>query len=54
MSSWHEDLCSAEETDLDPELGCLSLMRQEDPDEEEEWAMSMFSARMSGRRILNS
>lgn len=36
--SWYEDLCSAEEIDLDPELGCLTLMREEDPDEEEEWS----------------
>ncbi len=38
VSFWHEDLCSAEEIDLDPELGCLTLMREEDPDEEEEWS----------------
>ena len=35
--SWHEGFCSAEEIEVDPELGCLTLMGGENPGEEEEW-----------------
>ena len=34
---WHRGFCSAEEIDLDPELGCLTLMEAADPGEDEEW-----------------
>ncbi|MFQ5811690.1 MAG: hypothetical protein ACE5I2_00625 [Anaerolineae bacterium] len=33
---WFEGFCSSEEIELDPELGCLTLMGGGDPDEEEE------------------
>ena len=33
---WHEGFCRAEEIEIDPELGCLTLMESEDP--EEEWS----------------
>ena len=35
---WHEGFCRAEEIEIDPELGCLTLMGSEDPDEEEGWS----------------
>ena len=36
---WHEGFCSSEEIDLDPELGCLTLMKSGDlEDEEKEWS----------------
>jgi len=36
---WHEGFCSSEEIDLDPELGCLTLMNSGDlEDEEKEWS----------------
>ena len=36
---WYEGFCSSEEIELDPELGCLTLMMEdEDPGEEEEWS----------------
>ena len=36
---WREGFCSSEEIELDPELGCLTLMKNEDPgkEEDEEW-----------------
>ncbi len=35
---WHEGFCSAEEIELDPELGCLTLMESESPGANEEWS----------------
>ena len=35
---WYEGFCSSEEIDLDPELGCLTLMEDKNPGEEEEWS----------------
>jgi hypothetical protein len=37
---WHEGFCSSEEIELDPELGCLTLMKNGDleEDEEKEWS----------------
>jgi hypothetical protein len=32
---WREGFCSAEEIEVDPELGCLTLMESEDLDKEE-------------------
>ena len=35
---WRVGFCSSEEIELDSELGCLTLMKDEDPGEEdEEW-----------------
>jgi hypothetical protein len=33
---WCEGFCRAEEIEIDPELGCLTFMGSEDPDDEEE------------------
>ncbi len=33
---WREGLCSSEEIELDPELGCLTLMEEGDLGEEDE------------------
>jgi hypothetical protein len=35
---WHEGFCSAEEIEVDPELGCLTLMEGGDPGKGEEWS----------------
>jgi len=35
---WHEGSCSSEEIEVDPELGCLTLMEDKNPGEEEEWS----------------
>lgn len=35
---WYEGFCSAEEIEVDSELGCLTLMRDDDLREEEEWS----------------
>ena len=35
---WHEGFCSAEEIEVDPELGCLTLMKGGDPGKDEEWS----------------
>jgi hypothetical protein len=32
---WYEGFCSAGEIEVDPELGCLTLMEGEDPGEDE-------------------
>jgi hypothetical protein len=34
---WHEGFCDAEEIELDPELGCLTLMEGGGPGGEDEW-----------------
>jgi hypothetical protein len=49
--SWHEGFCRAEEIEIDPELGCLTLMESEV--QRRNGAMRSSSARMSGRRISN-
>lgn len=35
---WHEGSCSSEEIEVDPELGCLTLMEDKNPGEQEEWS----------------
>jgi hypothetical protein len=51
---WYEGFCRAEKIEIDPELGCLTLMGSDDPMRKRGGAMRSSSARMSGRRISNS